>query len=71
MDRQKWLLIIAMMLLIMSSMYVGAFISKHEKMRHDGVVIDVYRGNQYQTKRIIPKSKKVRVWPWVSIEYNL
>lgn len=71
MTRQKWLLINAMMLLIMSSMYVGAFVSKHEQMRDKGVTVDIYRGSKHEVKRIVPKSQRIRVWPWVSVDYDM
>jgi hypothetical protein len=70
MDRNQWLTVCALATLIMSSMYVGAFIWKHQTEKDAPVVIHAYRGKDHQIEKIHPKSRRIVVWPFVDIEYD-
>jgi hypothetical protein len=71
MDKKKWVLIITMTFLIMSSMYVGAFISKHRSLKGKPVYIHKYRGSDHTIEKLYPQKRKIRIWPFVDIEYNV
>ena len=70
MDRNQWFTVCALATLIMSSMYVGAFICKHQVEKDAPVVIHTYRGSYRQVEKIRPKSRRIIVWPFVDIEYD-
>jgi hypothetical protein len=71
MDRKKWVLVIAMMFLIMSSMYVGAFIVKHRSSRGQPVYIDTYRGTHHRVVKLYPQRERIRIWPIVDMDYTV
>ena len=71
MDKRKWTTVIAMMFLIMSSLYVGAFISKHRNTKDKPIYVDTYRGTHHTVERFYPQRRTIRVWPFVNIEYDV
>ena len=71
MEKQKWIMVIAVMFLIMSSLYVGAFISKHRNTHSKPIYIDIYRGSHHRVERLYPQRQRIRILPFVDIEYNV